>query len=111
MSEALPLALFAVLVLLLAAMPWHRPHPNHRLMLELLRTQLEDEQAATHDVPVANVERREPPPTRQSSQVVKNLIYTRNPDDVAALAVHIMTNTALTGAAYDIDGGQQLVAA
>ena len=31
--------------------------------------------------------------------------------DVAALAVHIMTNTALTGATYDVDGGQQLVAA
>jgi NAD(P)-dependent dehydrogenase (short-subunit alcohol dehydrogenase family) len=30
--------------------------------------------------------------------------------DVAALAVHIMTNTALTGATYDVDGGQQLVA-
>ena len=29
--------------------------------------------------------------------------------DVAALAVHIMINTALTGATYDIDGGQQLV--
>jgi len=33
------------------------------------------------------------------------------PEDVAALALHIMTNTALTGATYDIDGGQQLVAA
>ncbi len=32
------------------------------------------------------------------------------PADVAALAVHIMSNTALTGATYDIDGGQQLVA-
>jgi NAD(P)-dependent dehydrogenase (short-subunit alcohol dehydrogenase family) len=32
------------------------------------------------------------------------------PVDVAALAVHIMTNTALTGATYDIDGGQQFVA-
>ena len=31
------------------------------------------------------------------------------PADVAALAVHIMTNTALTGAMYDIDGGQQFV--
>ena len=31
------------------------------------------------------------------------------PADVAALAVHIMTNTALTGATYDIDGGQQLL--
>jgi len=31
------------------------------------------------------------------------------PADVAALAVHIMINTALTGATYDIDGGQQVV--
>jgi NAD(P)-dependent dehydrogenase (short-subunit alcohol dehydrogenase family) len=31
------------------------------------------------------------------------------PADVAALAVHIMTNAALTGATYDIDGGQQLL--
>lgn len=28
-------------------------------------------------------------------------------EDVAALAVHLMVNTALTGATYDIDGGQQ----
>jgi NAD(P)-dependent dehydrogenase (short-subunit alcohol dehydrogenase family) len=32
------------------------------------------------------------------------------PADVAALAVHLMTNTALTGATYDVDGGQQLLA-
>jgi NAD(P)-dependent dehydrogenase (short-subunit alcohol dehydrogenase family) len=32
------------------------------------------------------------------------------PADVAALAVALMTNTALTGATYDIDGGQQFVA-
>jgi NAD(P)-dependent dehydrogenase (short-subunit alcohol dehydrogenase family) len=31
------------------------------------------------------------------------------PEDVAALAVHLMTSTALTGATYDIDGGRQLV--
>jgi NAD(P)-dependent dehydrogenase (short-subunit alcohol dehydrogenase family) len=31
------------------------------------------------------------------------------PAEVAALAVHLMTDTALTGATYDIDGGQQLV--
>jgi NAD(P)-dependent dehydrogenase (short-subunit alcohol dehydrogenase family) len=29
--------------------------------------------------------------------------------DIAALAVHLMTNTAVTGATFDIDGGQQLV--
>ena len=33
------------------------------------------------------------------------------PVDVAALAIHLMTNTALTGATYDVDGGQQFVAA
>ena len=32
------------------------------------------------------------------------------PADVAALALHLMTNTALTGATYDVDGGQQLIA-
>jgi NAD(P)-dependent dehydrogenase (short-subunit alcohol dehydrogenase family) len=32
------------------------------------------------------------------------------PADVAALAVHLMVNTAVTGAVYDIDGGQQFVA-
>jgi len=32
------------------------------------------------------------------------------PADVAALAVHLMTNTAITGATYDVDGGQRLIA-
>jgi NAD(P)-dependent dehydrogenase (short-subunit alcohol dehydrogenase family) len=31
------------------------------------------------------------------------------PGDIAALAIHLMTNTAVTGATFDIDGGQQLV--
>ena len=31
------------------------------------------------------------------------------PADVAALAVHLMTNTAITGATCDIDGGQRLI--
>jgi NAD(P)-dependent dehydrogenase (short-subunit alcohol dehydrogenase family) len=31
------------------------------------------------------------------------------PEDIARLAVHLMTNTAVTGATYDIDGGEQLV--
>lgn len=31
------------------------------------------------------------------------------PGDVAALSVHLMSNTALTGATYDVDGGQQIV--
>jgi NAD(P)-dependent dehydrogenase (short-subunit alcohol dehydrogenase family) len=32
-----------------------------------------------------------------------------SPGDVAALAIHLMTNTAVTGATFDIDGGQQLI--
>jgi NAD(P)-dependent dehydrogenase (short-subunit alcohol dehydrogenase family) len=32
------------------------------------------------------------------------------PEDVAALAVHLMINTAITGATYDIDGGGRLIA-
>ncbi|GAA2728694.1 SDR family oxidoreductase [Actinocorallia aurantiaca] len=31
------------------------------------------------------------------------------PADVAAPAVHLMADTALTGATYDIDGGRQFV--
>jgi NAD(P)-dependent dehydrogenase (short-subunit alcohol dehydrogenase family) len=31
------------------------------------------------------------------------------PADIAALAIHVMENDTLTGATYDIDGGQQLV--
>jgi NAD(P)-dependent dehydrogenase (short-subunit alcohol dehydrogenase family) len=31
------------------------------------------------------------------------------PGDVAALAIHVMSNTALTGATYDVDGGQQVL--
>jgi enoyl-ACP reductase-like protein len=33
------------------------------------------------------------------------------PADLAALALQLMVNTAITGAAYDIDGGQSLIAA
>ena len=31
------------------------------------------------------------------------------PTDVAALAVHLMTNSVLTGSTYDIDGGEQIL--
>jgi NAD(P)-dependent dehydrogenase (short-subunit alcohol dehydrogenase family) len=31
------------------------------------------------------------------------------PEDVAALAIHLMTNTAITGGIFDIDGGQQVL--
>ena len=31
------------------------------------------------------------------------------PEDIAALAIHLMSNTAVTGATFDIDGDQQVV--
>ncbi len=34
MPKWLPWALLVVVVLLVAAMPWRRPHPNHEFMLE-----------------------------------------------------------------------------
>ena len=49
MSEALPFALLALFVVLLAAMPWHRPHPNHQFMLDLLQVLGDDEQMKSCD--------------------------------------------------------------
>jgi hypothetical protein len=49
MAAVFPLALLVVVLILLAAMPWQRPHPNHLFMLELLRSQLEDEQVGVDD--------------------------------------------------------------
>jgi hypothetical protein len=43
MFAILPLLLLAVVVVLVAAMPWHRPDPNHLFFLELLQTHLPDE--------------------------------------------------------------------
>jgi NAD(P)-dependent dehydrogenase (short-subunit alcohol dehydrogenase family) len=42
----------------------------------------------------------------RSSLPVRRVV---GPEDIAAVAVHLMTNTAVTGAVWDVDGGQQLV--
>lgn len=42
MFAILPLTLLGVAVAVVAAMPWHRPHPNHLFMLELLEAHLQD---------------------------------------------------------------------
>src|SRR5437016_7690131 len=47
---------------------------------------------------------------RNQLRAMLPLRHAVEPSHVAALAVHIMPNTAPTGATYDIDGGQQLVA-
>jgi NAD(P)-dependent dehydrogenase (short-subunit alcohol dehydrogenase family) len=46
---------------------------------------------------------------RQELQTTLPIRRVVTADDVAALAIHLMVNTALTGATYDIDGGQQFV--
>lgn len=45
-------------------------------------------------------------------QLRENLPIRRvvGPEDVAAMGVHLMLNTALTGATFDVDGGQQFIA-
>jgi NAD(P)-dependent dehydrogenase (short-subunit alcohol dehydrogenase family) len=50
-------------------------------------------------------------PTTRREQLATTLPIRRivGPGDVAALAVHLMTNTAITGGTFEVDGGQQLV--
>ena len=54
MSWWLDLAVAAIFVLLLAAMPWKRPHPNHLFalqMLELLTDEEPERQSGARGVP------------------------------------------------------------
>jgi NAD(P)-dependent dehydrogenase (short-subunit alcohol dehydrogenase family) len=48
---------------------------------------------------------------RRRAELVATLPIRRvvGPADVAATVVHLMSNTAVTGATYDVDGGQQLI--
>jgi NAD(P)-dependent dehydrogenase (short-subunit alcohol dehydrogenase family) len=46
---------------------------------------------------------------REQPQTTPPIRRTVGPGDIAALAVHLMTNTAITGGTFEIDGGQQLV--
>jgi len=44
---------------------------------------------------------------REQLETVLPIRRVIGPADVAALAVHLMTNTAITGSTFEIDGGQQ----
>jgi len=55
LSETFPLGLFAFVIIVLAAMPWHRPHPKHQFMLALLQRHLEDKSPEAHEsLPMTN---------------------------------------------------------
>lgn len=43
MFAIFPLVLLAVVFILVTAMPWHRPHPNHLFFFELLQYHLPHE--------------------------------------------------------------------
>ena len=47
MQYLLPCALISILVAVLAAMPWSRPHPNHLFMLDLLSAAIGDDTTAS----------------------------------------------------------------
>ncbi len=49
MSAILPLLLLVIVIALVAAMPWHRPDPNHLFCLELLQEHLRDEFEVSSD--------------------------------------------------------------
>jgi hypothetical protein len=67
MSWWFNLALLAVFVLLLTAMPWNRPHPNHILALELV-TLLSDDDSEPQSRGIKGSARQ--PQTRRSRSVM-----------------------------------------
>ena len=56
------------------------------------------------------LDRPDLPPAGQQLRATFPIRRVGGPADVATLAIQNMINEALTGATYDIDGGQQLVA-
>jgi hypothetical protein len=54
--------------------------------------------------------RGRPPPAASVNARIRPIRRVVGPAEVAAPAVNLMTNTAITGASYDIDGGAQVVA-
>jgi NAD(P)-dependent dehydrogenase (short-subunit alcohol dehydrogenase family) len=47
---------------------------------------------------------------REELRAISPIQRVVEPADVAAMAVHLMANTAITGATVDVDGGQRLIA-
>ena len=48
-------------------------------------------------------------PAEPLDRLAKPEVRVVGPADIAALAARLRTNTAMTGATFDIDGGKQLV--
>lgn len=95
---------------LISALTAATPAMTKNLALELAPVRVNLIAAGFVDTPLSAALLGDQLDTRRE-QLRKTLPIRRviGPADVAALAVHIITNTALTGATYDIDGGQQLI--
>ncbi len=97
---------FALISALTAAMP----AMTKNLALELAPVRVNLIAAGFVDTPLsASILGNQLDARREQLRTTLPIRRVVGPADVAALAVHIMTNTALTGATFDIDGGQQLV--
>ena len=97
---------FAIISALTAAMP----AMTKNLALEIAPVRVNLIAAGFVDTPLsASILGDELDARREQLRTTLPIRRVVGPADVAALAVHIMTNTALTGATFDIDGGQQLV--
>src|SRR5262245_21996991 len=95
---------------LISALTAALPAMTKNLALELAPIRVNLIAAGFVDTPLSAAILRDQLETRRE-QLRTTLPIRRvvGPADIAALAVHLMTNTAVTGATFDIDGGQQLV--
>ena len=94
----------------LSALSAALPALTKNLALELAPIRVNVIAAGFVDTPLAATLLGDQLDTRRE-QLRTNLPIRRvvGPADIAAVAVHLMTNTAVTGATFDIDGGQQLI--
>jgi len=84
---------------------YHRAQPRARARADPRQP---DRRRLRRHTPLGINPRRPPRQAAQRSPRDASHPCVVGPADVAALAVHIMSNTAITGGTYDIDGGQQL---
>jgi NAD(P)-dependent dehydrogenase (short-subunit alcohol dehydrogenase family) len=97
-------------LVLISALTAAKPAMVKNLALELAPTRVNLIAAGFVDTPLsASLLGNQLDARREQLRTTLPIRRVVGPADVAALAVHIMTNTALTGATFDIDGGQQLV--
>jgi NAD(P)-dependent dehydrogenase (short-subunit alcohol dehydrogenase family) len=91
---------------LVSALAAAAPALARSLALEIAPVRVNVIAAGFVDTPASASVLDDQPRPRRDALPVQRVV---RPADIAALAVHLMGNTAVTGATYDIDAGQQLV--